>query len=335
MHPCISTGEILPCGMHVTISIMYDCLRRGFRWASGAIHSACLRSSRSWFETSAGAKCHFAGSAPPSSRSTYYAEGLALWIQRVLRSGCIQAREQARSRNHLYLPQHIWTVCLGNPSVMNTRAIYGSCFPNLMSRASALTREARGILGTSPVVKLKSLTHIDAHLRRGMDAVLQTYSASFPSAQIVFLNALQLCGKNVPYMMGILVADTIQCSRGFCDAPPLVSPMKYDDVRLVKTNHNLIQWVRAVMLDVTQNATTVFHVLRIVLLFAPLLATAPLVFYWGVGRSGWMEALRQTMEVAGPAFIKWAQWAATRKDMFPPDMCLELERLQCSAPAHG
>lgn len=219
---------------------------------------------------------------------------------------------------------------------MNTRAIYGSCFPNLVSRASVFTREARGILGRSPVVKLNTLGHLDGHLRRGMDAVLQTYSASVPSAQIVFLNALQLCGKNVPYMMCILVADTIQRGRGFCEVPPLVSPTRYGEMMVVKNqNHNLVQWVRAVVSDVTQNAATVFHVMRIVLLFAPLIATAPLVFCWGYGRAEWMEALRQTMEVAGPAFIKWSQWAATRKDMFPPDMCAELERLQCSAPAHG
>ena len=30
---------------------------------------------------------------------------------------------------------------------------------------------------------------------------------------------------------------------------------------------------------------------------------------------------------AGPAFIKWGQWAATRHDLFPPDFCSELEQL--------
>lgn len=310
---------------------------RSIRCISGAMRGAWFRPSGTWLEVAgAGARCRWA-SGPPASTTTY-AEELALSIQRVLRSGCLQAREQAaHCRHQLYLPQHIWSWALANPSVMNTRAIYGSCFPNLMSRASAFTREARGILGRSPVVKLNTLGHLDGHLRRGMDAVLQTYCASVPSAQIVLLNALQLCGKNVPYMMCILVADTIQCGRGFCDVPPLVSPTRYGDMMVVKShhNHNLIEWARAVMSDVTQSAATVLHVLRIFLLFAPLIATAPLVFYWDFGRAGWMEALRHTMEVAGPAFIKWSQWAATRKDMFPPDMCAELERLQCSAPAHG
>ncbi len=37
----------------------------------------------------------------------------------------------------------------------------------------------------------------------------------------------------------------------------------------------------------------------------------------------------------GPAFIKWGQWAATRRDMFPPDLCKELERLHTQAPVHS
>lgn len=36
---------------------------------------------------------------------------------------------------------------------------------------------------------------------------------------------------------------------------------------------------------------------------------------------------RMVLEAAGPAFIKWGQWAATRHDMFPPDFCAALEQL--------
>lgn len=39
---------------------------------------------------------------------------------------------------------------------------------------------------------------------------------------------------------------------------------------------------------------------------------------------------RKTLELAGPAFMKWGQWAATRADTFPPDMCKELAQLQAS-----
>lgn len=37
---------------------------------------------------------------------------------------------------------------------------------------------------------------------------------------------------------------------------------------------------------------------------------------------------------AGPAFIKWGQWAATRPDLFPLDLCHSLEQLQVGGKAH-
>ncbi len=39
------------------------------------------------------------------------------------------------------------------------------------------------------------------------------------------------------------------------------------------------------------------------------------------------------LEAAGPAFIKWGQWAATRHDLFPPDFCAILEHLHTQVPA--
>lgn len=38
---------------------------------------------------------------------------------------------------------------------------------------------------------------------------------------------------------------------------------------------------------------------------------------------------------AGAAFIKWGQWAATRPDLFPKDMCEQLTQLHSNAPAHS
>lgn len=44
---------------------------------------------------------------------------------------------------------------------------------------------------------------------------------------------------------------------------------------------------------------------------------------------------RKTLEMSGPAFIKWGQWAATRRDVFPPDLCKELAKLHTQAPVHS
>ena len=108
---------------------------------------------------------------------------------------------------------------------------------------------------------------------------------------------------------------------------------------------------------------TLARVVHLGVLFAPLLFTAPLCLGYGWGRDWWLHLLNNTLRRAGPAFIKWgqarsprstaanpgrgvltraprflapaSQWAATRADLFPPDMCLELTSLQSDAPSHS
>lgn len=181
--------------------------------------------------------------------------------------------------------------------------------------------------------RIPSLAQIDARLRRCMHSALHSYTMSSASARIALINALQISGKNIPYLMGALVADMLQRGRGFCDAP-LVSPETHGEPVRIQLNEGILHWAHAVWQDVAHNVAMLLHVFRLFLLFTPLVITAPLVFHFGISRPTWMAMLRETMEAAGPAYIKWGQWAATRKDMFPPDMCQELALLQCSAPEH-
>ena len=69
-------------------------------------------------------------------------------------------------------------------------------------------------------------------------------------------------------------------------------------------------------------------------LFTPVVLFAPIAVRHDMMRKDWLRLLRKTLERAGPAFIKWGQWAATRADLFPPDLCSELEMLHTQAPGH-
>lgn len=72
------------------------------------------------------------------------------------------------------------------------------------------------------------------------------------------------------------------------------------------------------------------------ILFSPCIAMAPFADSLGVEfRKRWLHVVHHTLEKAGPAFIKWGQWAATRPDLFPRDLCSELARLHSNAPAHS
>lgn len=72
------------------------------------------------------------------------------------------------------------------------------------------------------------------------------------------------------------------------------------------------------------------------ILFSPCIVMAPFADSLGAEfRKNWIYVLHCTLEKAGPAFIKWGQWAATRPDLFPQDVCIELAKLHTKAPAHG
>jgi aarF domain-containing kinase len=70
-------------------------------------------------------------------------------------------------------------------------------------------------------------------------------------------------------------------------------------------------------------------------LFLPAALTWPAAALSGARRDDWLRLLRWTLERAGPAFIKWGQWSATRPDLFPADLCAELASLQTKAPSHA
>ena len=69
--------------------------------------------------------------------------------------------------------------------------------------------------------------------------------------------------------------------------------------------------------------------------FTPLVLLSVPCMVFGVRRVLWVRLLRVTLSVSGPAFIKWGQWAATRHDMFPIDVCRELQTLHADAPSHS
>ncbi|CAI9760288.1 unnamed protein product [Fraxinus pennsylvanica] len=77
------------------------------------------------------------------------------------------------------------------------------------------------------------------------------------------------------------------------------------------------------------------NALYLAVLFTPTIAMAPFANSFGPQfRKLMLQAVHQTLERAGPAFIKWGQWAAARPDLFPRDLCIELAKLQAAAPEH-
>lgn len=159
-------------------------------------------------------------------------------------------------------------------------------------------------------------------------------AAGMPSAgrQLHFflLNALNALGQHLPVTLALTVAELARSSRtSHADA------FRYH-LEVTSGGDPLegLPWWRAAPLRLAHLATSVLRTLWLLLLFGPVLLTAPVALQLNLARAEWIEMLRKTLEAAGPAFIKWGQWAATRHDLFPPDMCEELERLHTQAPGH-
>nr|XP_043609333.1 probable serine/threonine-protein kinase abkC [Erigeron canadensis] len=90
------------------------------------------------------------------------------------------------------------------------------------------------------------------------------------------------------------------------------------------------------LLSIFEGLILLFRAIYLAVLFSPSMVMAPFVDYFGnSARKTWLQLVRRTLEIAGPAFIKWGQWAATRPDLFPTDLCTELSKLHSKAPEHS
>lgn len=90
------------------------------------------------------------------------------------------------------------------------------------------------------------------------------------------------------------------------------------------------------LISLFEGLILLFRAIYLAILFSPSMAMAPFAEYFGTSsRQRWLHLVRRTLEIAGPAFIKWGQWAATRPDLFPTDLCTELSKLHSKAPEHS
>ncbi|KAL4563145.1 hypothetical protein LXL04_027179 [Taraxacum kok-saghyz] len=154
--------------------------------------------------------------------------------------------------------------------------------------------------------------------------------------------------KPIPPMIKISRAFTFALTRSYIIIPSIIL---YGNPTLAKTGTNLdyfqprnnplyIEDGHAILISSIISLFECFILLTraiyLTILFSPTIFTAPFAEYFGnTSRKKWLKLVRRTLEIAGPAFIKWGQWAATRPDLFPRDLCTELSKLHTKAPEHS
>ncbi|CAH0014826.1 unnamed protein product [Clonostachys rhizophaga] len=84
--------------------------------------------------------------------------------------------------------------------------------------------------------------------------------------------------------------------------------------------------------------------LQLAAIFIPVIVSVPAIWigqrqlHRDNERSGtlwWYGFLVRSMELAGPAFIKLGQWAASRSDVFPDELCEIMSKLHSNSNAHS
>eukprot|EP01095_Lingulamoeba_sp_RSL-Kostka_P015446 TRINITY_DN7108_c0_g1_i1.p1 TRINITY_DN7108_c0_g1~~TRINITY_DN7108_c0_g1_i1.p1 ORF type:complete len:443 (+),score=127.33 TRINITY_DN7108_c0_g1_i1:125-1453(+) len=78
--------------------------------------------------------------------------------------------------------------------------------------------------------------------------------------------------------------------------------------------------------------------LKASILLTPMIMTGPIAFWMKEERNFrkyWLKYLKWALGALGPCSIKFGQWAATRLDLFPEDLCRELSNLHTNCPEHS
>ncbi|RPA80003.1 ABC1-domain-containing protein [Ascobolus immersus RN42] len=95
---------------------------------------------------------------------------------------------------------------------------------------------------------------------------------------------------------------------------------------------------------VIEPIATTFRFIHLFTIFVPVIISVPAVWIGKRNRnrsnerSGtlwWYGFLVHSMERAGPTFIKLGQWAASRADIFPAELCERLSKLHSNAKPHS
>jgi aarF domain-containing kinase len=137
----------------------------------------------------------------------------------------------------------------------------------------------------------------------------------------------KLIAVGAPLAAAHLLGSTPSTAQCYQKLPPKSHTLAEGSLTLGQLN--------ALVSRLAEEITLVQRGVFLFFLFIPMLVTAPVLLLTDRHRENWLKLMIWTVEHAGPAFIKWGQWAATRPDLFAPDVCSALGELQTNAPSHA
>ncbi|OVA06782.1 UbiB domain [Macleaya cordata] len=174
-------------------------------------------------------------------------------------------------------------------------------------------------------------------------------------AQVAWKRLYQICSYNgpaFPPISKIACAVSLALTRSHLVAPSVLAlvlgKVAWTQKTLADAEHFPIRnslymhaqdghlYLSSFVFSLFEGVILILRTIYLAILFSPSIAMAPFADCFGDQfRKTWLHIVHVTLERAGPAFIKWGQWAATRPDLFPRDLCTELSKLHTKAPAHS
>ncbi|WWD22772.1 hypothetical protein CI109_107265 [Kwoniella shandongensis] len=113
-----------------------------------------------------------------------------------------------------------------------------------------------------------------------------------------------------------------------------------------------LTFIRVIRLYIIEPIATLIRFFHLAILFGPVILTTPMLLVgkpekrrkvgkpvaeeeenWGA--VWWYGFLVKQMERAGPSFIKLGQWAASRADLFPTELCTKMSKLHSNGKPHS
>ncbi|KAJ4975850.1 hypothetical protein NE237_000956 [Protea cynaroides] len=158
-------------------------------------------------------------------------------------------------------------------------------------------------------------------------------SAFSPISRIACAVSLALARSHLvaPRIFAFIIGEIAWTHRTWADAEYFPKRNSLDmDAQVGRV------YLTSLVFSVLEGVILLGRLIYLAILFSPAMAMAPFVdCFSGHFRKTWLHLVHRTIEIAGPAFIKWGQWAATRPDLFPSDLCTELAKLHSKAPSHS
>lgn len=117
---------------------------------------------------------------------------------------------------------------------------------------------------------------------------------------------------------------------------PTSESVKYHiNVTCQHQSRGIIYLLRRFLWNVWELCLILLRMLELACVFIPLLMLYPFTRLGSSMKCFWYRVMLFDLEFCGPIFVKLGQWASTRRDLFPKELCTYLSKLQRNTRPHS